>query len=471
MPTAEVAPDVQVENSPLHPTPTTTAAAIRRKEASVVSQPPHLRRDASSSIASNLATARGIPPGRRHPSSQSPAQVSIQAAEGRVVNPSRRSKIGEFESKSLHGNGSEISPARHDSTGPADASRTAYSALSAKQGPPPPIATANSDEPFSKFYSAFNNVINTISAPLAFAGLPLNPTGTITPITKSLATATTTNSPPQALRVLPTSPTAHPTVDQDLTRLFSRAALRAVREENGFGPVAESFYVVPTTGGTMSYAGMLSHARQGSNVGDDEPEAEFVDARETPAGNSPIQSRYARQRRPGSAYDTDSPARRPLPGSNKTWEELHVENETLKNVVVDLGDRLRAFELGAQKSSLALHASMRQFSSPSASSVTPGGKVPPLPGSAAEPISSTGLGAGTKQLEDRIRQLDGELKAVKKDNRKLGRENQKYLGVIEKYRERWEALKEGARERVKGGSIAEQSPEKGETLDRDEDEE
>jgi hypothetical protein len=198
----------------------------------------------------------------------------------------------------------------------------------------------------------------------------------------------------------------------------------------------------------MSYAGMLSNARQTSNVTDDDPDAEFVDARETPAGNSPVQSRYRRQQRPSSTHEA-SAARRPPSGTTKTWEELHVENETLKNVVVDLGDRLRAFELGAQKSSLALHASMRQFSSPTAS-VVPGGKVPPMPGSGAGPLA--GLGAATKPLEDRIRELEEELKVVKKDNRKLGRENQKYLSVIEKYRERWEALKEGARERVKGGS-------------------
>ena len=77
------------------------------------------------------------------------------------------------------------------------------------------------DEPFTKFYSTFENLVSKITAPLAFAGLPLK----------------------------------EPEEDPDLKRIISRAALRAVREERG-NP-AESFYVVPSTGGTVSYAGIV----------------------------------------------------------------------------------------------------------------------------------------------------------------------------------------------------------------------
>ena len=402
--------------------------------------PQQLRRETSSSIASNLASARGIPPGRRRRDSQSLAQLSPQTAEGRVVNPPRRSKLGEFETKPSAG---DVKDAAAMQSSPLLRSFKVDGAKAVGTlDPPPPIATAASEEPFSRFYSTFNNLINTLSAPLAFAGLPLSP---------NEATATSlVSAGPKNLQQIPSTRShtvsSRASADPDLARLFSRAALRAMRDENGLGPVTESFYVVPTTGGTMSYANMLGNTRQASNLTDDDPEAEFVDARETPLGSSPVQSRHSRHRRAGSGHE--GTARQTGPGSKKTMEELTVENETLKNVVIDLGDRLRAFELGAQKSSIALHASIRQYSSPTASSVVPGGKIPPMPGSGGAPV--VGLGeVATKGLESRIRELEEELKVVKKDNRKLGRENQKYLGVIEKYRERWEALKEGARERVK----------------------
>jgi hypothetical protein len=217
----------------------------------------------------------------------------------------------------------------------------------------------------------------------------------------------------------------------------------------------------------MSYAGMLSHARQGSSLTDED--GEFVDARENPqSGNSPVQSRINGRQRGQSTKGTkvqtniagDATAllekrRKPLPGhalSNKTWEELTIENEALKTVAVDLGDRLRAFELGAQKSSLALHASMRQFASPTASTAIVRGKggAPPLPiqGSSGHPHP-------LKALEERIKELEEEVAVLKKERKKLEKENTKYQNVIARYRERWESLKEGAREIVNkegGGS-------------------
>ena len=274
-----------------------------------------------------------------------------------------------------------------------------------------------SEDPFSRFYSTFGNLISTLSAPLAFAGLPL---GSEVPSKGSVNNQSKTVSPSSS-RVA---------ADPDLARFFSRAALHAVRDEHGGFGGAESFYVVPTTGGTMSYAGMLSNTRQGSNV-TEEDEAEFVDASETPQPNSPGLPRQ-REPRPGNG------GRRPGVKGGKTWEELAVENETLKAVVLDLGDRLRAFELGAQRSSRALHASVRGLSSPTGS-VTAGSGAPSLPGI-----------EGMKVLQEKLRENEEELKGLKKENKRLLRENQKFIGVIERYRERWEMLKVNARERVKG---------------------
>lgn len=139
-------------------------------------------RELSSSIASNLASARGIPSSQRRAS----AIVTAQHARGHN-SPERRSL-----------------------------DRREVAQESEKREEP-----EKSDEPFTKFYSTFENLVSKITAPLAFAGLPLK----------------------------------EPEEDPDLKRIISRAALRAVREERG-NP-AESFYVVPSTGGTVSYAGIV----------------------------------------------------------------------------------------------------------------------------------------------------------------------------------------------------------------------
>ena len=171
----------------------------------------------------------------------------------------------------------------------------------------------------------------------------------------------------------------------------------------------------------MSYAGMLSHTKPDSTrmlpaVDEDE---EFVDARETPQQpGSPTQLRRGRPKKGG-----------------KTMEELMVENEALKAVAIDLGDRLRAFEMGAQRSSMALHMSMRAMQSPTASAavVGRGGK---------------GEGEGGA-LEVRVKELEEEVGRAMKEVRRLGRENAKLQAVVDRYRERWEILKVGARERIK----------------------
>ena len=191
----------------------------------------------------------------------------------------------------------------------------------------------------------------------------------------------------------------------------------------------------------MSYANMLNNARHPSNLTDSTEE--FVDARETPQPASPTRSRRSGDKPATIAGIELDPKRKVPPRPGQTYEELFVENGMLKGVTIDLADRLRAFELGAQKSSLALHASMRQLTSPSASGIaTPGrGGIPPLPGE----------GAAMKALGERVRELEEQVKGLSKENKRLGRENEKLMGVVKRYREKWEALKEGARERIGKG--------------------
>ena len=210
------------------------------------------------------------------------------------------------------------------------------------------------------------------------------------------------------------------TADPEVAKLFSKAALRVIREENGpnGGPFggAESFYVVPTTGGTISYAGIMSRAEQEARAiagaeADDQLDDEFVDARETPQPASP-----ELQRKP-----------KPKPGT-KTMEELQLENEALRALADHLSVRLQTFEMGAQTSSMALQRSIRALQHSPAASEAGGGE----------------------RNDERVKAQGEEMAAVKKELEKLGRENEKLRGVVARYRERWEKLKEGARVR-RGG--------------------
>ena len=62
----------------------------------------------------------------------------------------------------------------------------------------------------------------------------------------------------------------------------------------------------------------------------------------------------------------------------------------------------------------------------------------------------TGKGSeGVGEQEARIRELEEEVRGTRKEMKRLARENQKLQGVVDRYRERWEILKDGARERMR----------------------
>ena len=168
----------------------------------------------------------------------------------------------------------------------------------------------------------------------------------------------------------------------------------------------------------MPYASILARDRHNfaglkrDGTRNSEDMDEFIDARETPGPPSPVMMRSGK---------TGAKA---VPGNNKTMEELQLENEGLRSYLDNVTRRLHEFEMGAQASSIALQqsikATMRQ--SPAASQA----------------------GINVENLEDRIREARMEME-------KMRTENEKLKGVIGRYRERWEKLKEGARVRREGG--------------------
>lgn len=288
-------------------------------------------------------------------------------------------------------------------------------------------AQASQGEPFQRFYSTFENLISKLSAPLAFAGLPLagEAPGPVVPEKPPTTTATVDQE--------------RATSGPDLSKIFSKAALQAVKESNGptiMGAGAESFYVVPTTGGTISYAGILSKAEQERRArmdggmmegdGDDDDEPEFVDAREMPPTPSPEKSRHG----PSRAWRFGPPsAGPPTLGSTKTLEELQLENQALKQLSDTLSRRLHMWEVNAQSSSMALQQSLRAL------------QRSPVTSDAGRPT------VGGEETSDHTKELEEQLRAATRDLEMLKKENTKLRGVVTRYREKWDKLKEGASRR------------------------
>ncbi|KAK6533642.1 hypothetical protein TWF694_002577 [Orbilia ellipsospora] len=160
-----------------------------------------------------------------------------------------------------------------------------YDSSQRSTSPNPPPKT---DEAFTKFYSQFEEYIEAVGNPLAFAGLPL---------------------------------------DGDLSSMDP--ALRKAVAEKG---AAESFYVVPTTGGTMSYAGILTRNQQ--QLPSEKGEAATLPA----AIPKPV----------------DTP-----PVSNKTREELELENTQLRQLTDIMAHKLHTWETSAKVNAAKMRESLQ----------------------------------------------------------------------------------------------------------------
>ncbi|KAK2732917.1 hypothetical protein FQN57_002438 [Myotisia sp. PD_48] len=423
--------------------------------------PSHTPRN-TTSIAGNLASARGIPSQQPRATPISPT-LSIHNARARMAGSPERTRHhssvlvdsppidGKNQSKRVNG----TQQLRTQPNAPEPISPEVVSPNNAKYT----IAGLKNlagDEPFRRFYSTFEGLISKMSAPLAFASLPL---GSDPNQQRNVANQKSTKA---GARVYPGSAEADITSfshkEPDVSKLVSSAALRAIKDKDGkfasFNPT-ESFYVVPTGGGTISYAAILSRAdKEARKNSFDDVEDDFVDASEDPPSpETTHNSRELRNKKIGlrsSVLITDN---KDLASQNsKTVEELQMENETLKHLSDTLAKRLHMWEVSAQSSSLALQQSLRAIhnhalTSPSASTVQS-----PAQG-VAEISPPPNISANS---EARIKELEASIRNSEKENEKL-------KSVIGRYRERWEKLKEGARVRREGngngnGSGATQSP-------------
>lgn len=357
-------------------------------------------REMSSSIASNLASARGIKSkGRGQPLLPS---VSNDQAPGNLdPHPRRdgsRTKMQHLIDHNL-GKPAWVPPA------PASPTQSRSDSQDEQNSPlRSPSASATVDDGgYTRFYSTFGSLINKISAPLAFAGLPL--------IQEESVTSEQVESPqPSPSKRKPRAP-ASVSVDPDLSKIYSKATMRAmVRDGHG---THESFYVVPTSGHTMSYASILSYAEkekrrnEGHSLGgEEEDDEDFVDARERLAPLSP-----GAKRRIGRARTEKE--------LSNTIEELYTENKSLKDMLDKLSKRLHVFEASAQNLAESYRA-MRPSSpmSPASSRI-----AATLQRGAAEDSAAT----------DKIRALE--------------KENRKMTERLERYRLKWEDLRAGAKAR------------------------
>ncbi|KAE8443564.1 hypothetical protein EG329_001726 [Mollisiaceae sp. DMI_Dod_QoI] len=413
----------EIEVQAVSEKPLSTSAAVAElrasksdlgpRSSSPLRNPPSLQhprrlppRDLSSSIASNLASARGIRANyTRQPLSPS---VSTQQAPGSLeALPRKRSKVP--ASIPEHSQPSWVPPKQ-----------------SVQQNIEPQATVSNAtesastDEGFSRFYNTFESILSKLSAPLAFAGLPLIAEEGPEPIVTEPIKAA--RRPHSKERI---------DADPDLSKYISRAALRASARDGHSGN--DSFYVVPTSGHTASYAHILSFDQkekrrlaasmhsENADLFPDPEEDDFVDARETPMPVSPTTSR-----RPSGRKMNE----RAL--ENKV-EELDMENRSLKDCIDKLSKRLHAFESSAQQSTMALQESMKF-----ARAMSPA-------------RDQLGRG-GDEALKRRVLELEEHVALGGKEIERLGRENTKLRDVVERYRERWEKLKAGAKTRRDGGA-------------------
>ncbi|RDW64030.1 hypothetical protein BP5796_10532 [Coleophoma crateriformis] len=386
-------------------------------------------REPSSSIASNLATARGIRSNyTRQPLSpsvsnlQAPGNLDVPRKDG------RRTSVASIPENSAS-KPSWVPPTQSNKA----VAQTGTSRASAVAEHAPPAALV--DDGFSKFYNVFETMLSKLSAPLAFAGLPLASGEPATPVPEADSSPLIRRSRPRGKERMDSDP--------DLTKYISRAALRASTREGQ--SANDSFYVVPTTGHTASYANILSFAekekrRLAASMHSENPELfsepsfedEFVDARETPMPPSPALSRQT----------TSNKGRSTNREVDHRVEELLVENQTLKECIDKISKRLHTFEMSAQRNGLALQESMRfrRADSPARDSGSP-------------------LSSADEALKRRVIELEEQVMSQHAENEKLAAQNEKSRAVIVKYREKWEKLKEGAKARRDGTSSAKEAKE------------
>ncbi|KXH42388.1 hypothetical protein CSAL01_04880 [Colletotrichum salicis] len=407
-------------------------------------------REMTSSIASNLASARGIR-GSRNRSQPIPPSITNDQAPGNMEVQARRDGSRTKMQNVLDQSGK---PGWIPPTSANDSPRKESEPKKTEE-----VTSPTSDDGYSRFYSTFGNIINRLSAPLAFAGLPLITEESSSSPSSSIPGPVSPPAEPAPAKRNRLKPSPAAPAEPDLSKIYSRATLRAISANNP----NDSFYVVPTSGHTMSYANILNFADKekrrleaslhsgiggggggSGGAGDsliEDDEDDFVDARESPSVMAPTS--------PGVRRRNAKP--RTEQNLKNTVEELYLENRGLKDMLDKLSKRLHAFEATAQNSSLALAESirLRRPGSPATAGLT---AAPFTTGGGAGGgvgMSSTDavLKARNKELEEQMAMAMQRMEALEKENRTMAR-------TLEKYREKWEKLKAGAKARrqAQGGA-------------------
>ncbi|KAJ5360269.1 hypothetical protein N7517_009460 [Penicillium concentricum] len=402
-----------------------------------------------SSIANNLASARGIPSHPRRGSPVSPTLTSQHVAAKMTETPRAKANETRLPNEPTKNRHSRISASRQPWSPPTPSSTEVVS-----QQPVPNVAKSGgskdkpaiADEAFNRFYSAFGGLVSKVSGPLAFAGIQMGSADPTSAEQSRKSSAEVKLDREHA--VLDRSMTAG---EPDVNKLFSRAALRSIRDGSGAGPgnPAESFYVVPTTGGTMSYAGILTRAeKQARRNSIEDGDDDFVDARETPSSpemrHSASGSRIWAGRR-------GAPDKLTTQQTHKTMEEMQVENETLRGLTDSLATRLHMWEVSAQSSSMALQQSIRMMHRQSAG--TPDYFQPTTV--TTSPVATLTAPPAAADTDARIKELEEQVRRSEQKLETASHENDKLKNVLGRYRDRWEKLKEGAKTRRAEGRSGE----------------
>ncbi|KAL2865602.1 uncharacterized protein BJX67DRAFT_357584 [Aspergillus lucknowensis] len=417
---------------------------------------PHLIKRESSALATNLASARGIPAQPRRSSPVSPTLSSQQAGAKMTDGPAKiRTSESRLRGTQISGQKGRVSRASSQKqpwsppTGsPTDITSQQFVPAGAGESTRHSYQHSTNDEPFQRFYSTFEGLISKISAPLAFAGLPLgSDTNSATSATRKSSAETKVDRQTAVLNRAVSS------AEPDISRIFSRAALKAVRESTsgaggmGTGNTAESFYVVPTTGGTVSYAGILTRGGKDTRRSSlDEGDDDFVDAKESPSSPETLQSSKNKEKGKGKTSRGNDKLTSLQPA--KTLEELQMENQALRHLSDTLSKRLHMWEVNAQSSSMALQQSLKAMHHQSIQSP----ENNPQPASAV-PSPTTGLSAAPAaptEQDQRIKELEEIIQRSEKKLEQAGRENKKLHTMIGQYRDRWDRLKENAKARRAG---------------------
>ncbi|EFX05837.1 hypothetical protein CMQ_3906 [Grosmannia clavigera kw1407] len=447
------------------------AAAMASALGSSPSSQPQRRypatRELSSSIANNLASARGIR-GRHRGQPAAPSMSNEQAPgnlDGQLGGSpdGSRTHMQSVLQQLPDGKPSWVPPG-HASVAAVPSRLSAEKSeghLSQKSWDEDQATTNTAtavsapDDGFSRFYSRFGSFINRLSAPLAFAGLPLiaEEPGSVAgggdateqpPVEQQTAPHPI---PPQRRRSRPPSvmlPTSPPSfgAEPELSKIYSKAALRAIGRDGH--SAMDSFYVVPRTGHTASYANILSfdqkeRRRMAASVHGEEElldhgdEDAFIDAK-----------------------DSQQNGRRAVRGGGReaqhVVEELYIENQSLKDMLDKLSKRLHAFEASAQHSHMALQESMRLMRPGSPLSASAMGGRPVM-----EYGGGGGVGAPSDEIPKRMTELEIELTRALRQLEASEKERAHQEKTLQRYRDKWEKLKADAKAR-KGAQIQGQGP-------------